>query len=902
MALSKHNIFTVEQLVAAGFVEGVDFYVNHSGRILAIKANKPRKCPKCGEKKAPFYSALHTQCRACQRREARGILSGTPEAMALDMCKLGQRKTRGTLTAADLLKTEEDIRRRAVSAHQKELASRILARRRLLQFIKKFQPGYMDGWVHHDICRRLERFLIAVAEGKSPRMLLFCPPRLGKSLIASQYFPAWMLGQFPQFEIIAASYNISLPTGFSRRIRELVRDKEFTALFPECVLSEESQAVESWRTTLGGGYTAAGVGTGITGKGCHVLIVDDPVKDQEAADSANIREATWEWYLSTAYTRIAPGGGVLGIQCMTGDTPVLMADGTERRLDALSPLDEVATYENGALCTSYVEAVRSNGRDDVLRITTSSGRVVRANGRHPFLTIAPTGELVWTRARSLTTAHRIVTVKDSGASGAELHALWKAASSQPRAEACATRTTVSSAGPTSTAQRATVLKHDATPTSNTATASLLRSTMRFMYSKVAAALSAGVTRALAALPSIGGTSSPSITATKQAQCAGCCATTAISPSDTLELSKWHLPLPGISDFTLEAVASIEEDGVEEVFDVQIARTENFIANGLVSHNTRWNDDDWSGRIIMAMDTGEGEQFEVVSYPAINESGDEYLMPDDTIRQLPEGVEAPEGAQLLRTKGSALHPDRYDIAHLQRIKKNFIAAGNTRMWSALYQQNPVPEEGAFFRKDMFRYVSYMPDLTNMHVYQAWDFSITEKESSDWIVGYCLAQDEFDNVYELDMVRFKSDENAFTIADAIIDFYQKWPVWIVGFEDGQIWKSIKAVVMRRAEEKRIAMNYETLVPMSDKLVRAGPLRGRMQMGKMYFQQNAHFRQTVDSELLRFPGGKHDDIVDAAAWATRLVLSHQPPAAKKTYKPPKSWKDKLGKRPKGDSYMAA
>ena len=224
-----------------------------------------------------------------------------------------------------------------------------------------------------------------------------------------------------------------------------------------------------------------------------------------------------------------------------------------------------------------------------------------------------------------------------------------------------------------------------------------------------------------------------------------------------------------------------------------------------------------------------------------------------------------------------------------------------MWSALYQQNPVPEEGSIFRRDMFQYYGHELDLTRMHVYQAWDFSITEKEASDWIVGYCVAQDEWDNVYELDCMRFKSDENAFTIADAILNFYERYPTWLAGFEDGQIWKSIKAVVLRRAEERRVALNYETLSPLTDKLVRAGPLRGRMQMKKMYFRKDAHFRDTVDQELLRFPGGKHDDIVDAAAWATRLVLAHQPPAQRKA-KPLESWKDKLFRAKRGESHMAA
>jgi predicted phage terminase large subunit-like protein len=600
-----------------GWREGEDFYVNHSGVCISLKENLPRNCEACGllKKATQFYSALHKSCRTCQVRAREGVSIGSAKAIARDLdhhTPLAERRTK-------------------IQAPEKELAARILARRRLIQFIKRFQPGYMDGWVHHDICRRLERFVQAVADGKSPRLLLFCPPRLGKSLIASQFFPAWALGHHPHFEIIAASYGIQLPVGFSRRIRELLRDPTYMAMFGETRLSEESQAVESWRTTAGGGYTAAGVGTGITGKGAHILIVDDPVKDQEAADSAVIRESTWEWYLSTAYTRIAPGGGVLGIQ------------------------------------------------------------------------------------------------------------------------------------------------------------------------------------------------------------------------------------------------------------------------------TRWNDDG-SGRIIMAMSNGDGEKFEIASYPAINEMGDEYILEDDSIVQLPPGDEPPEGARLTRVQNSALHPDRYDIDHLLRIKRNFVASGNNRMWAALYQQNPVPEEGAFFRKDMFRYTAGYPQLKGMHVYQAWDFSITEKETSDWIVGVCMLQDEYDNVYELDMVRFKSNEDAFIIADAMIAFHQKWDPWLVGVEDGQIWKSISAVVLRRAQEKHCTFNFEPLKPFTDKFVRAGPLRGRMQMGKMYFQQNAQFRETVDNELLRFPAGKHDDIVDAYAWCMRLVLAHQPPKQPKG-KLPKSWKTKLLSSLKsGETHMAS
>jgi hypothetical protein len=75
------------------------------------------------------------------------------------------------------------------AALQKELAARVLARRRLLPFIQRMYPKYLAGWVHADICERLEKFSDDVAEGKSPRLMLLMPPRHGKSEIASKNFP-----------------------------------------------------------------------------------------------------------------------------------------------------------------------------------------------------------------------------------------------------------------------------------------------------------------------------------------------------------------------------------------------------------------------------------------------------------------------------------------------------------------------------------------------------------------------------------------------------------------------------------------------------------------------------------------------------------------------------------------
>lgn len=204
---------------------------------------------------------------------------------------------------------------------RQELYRREAARRHLLPFIHRYEPNYMAGWVHKVIAWELERFLEQVVAQQSPRLMIAMPPRHGKSMETSQYFPAWALGKYPWLEFINTSYAQSLQMDFSRKIQELVREEDYHLLFGNLGVTKKNEAIERWslydydkNERTGGGILAAGVGGPITGRGAHVLLIDDPVKNREEAESETVRESAKAWYSSTAYTRLAPGGGVLVIQ------------------------------------------------------------------------------------------------------------------------------------------------------------------------------------------------------------------------------------------------------------------------------------------------------------------------------------------------------------------------------------------------------------------------------------------------------------------------------------------------------------------------------------------------------------------------------------------------------------
>jgi predicted phage terminase large subunit-like protein len=164
---------------------------------------------------------------------------------------------------------------------------------------------------HHElIVAKLE----AVERGELSRLMIFLPPRHGKSLIASSLFPAWYLGRHPEHHVIFTTYGQELSDDFGRRVRNFIVDQVHQAVFPNCRLSEDSSAAHRFNTTKGGAYYAVGRGGPITGRGAHLLLLDDPIKDHEEANSETTRKSLHEWFASVAYTRLMPGGAIIVIQ------------------------------------------------------------------------------------------------------------------------------------------------------------------------------------------------------------------------------------------------------------------------------------------------------------------------------------------------------------------------------------------------------------------------------------------------------------------------------------------------------------------------------------------------------------------------------------------------------------
>lgn len=178
-----------------------------------------------------------------------------------------------------------------------------------------------DPWLPFEHVLLINHALMDVCAGRIKRLQISMPPQHGKSELVSKFFPAWYLGTFPHRNFIHTMYEQTLATEFGGKARDILIEHG-EQLFGVTV-DPSSKSKRVWHTwnpiggklgkgkRFGGAFYAAGAGGPITGKGAHILNIDDPVKGIADALSPLMREKKWEWYQAVARSRLRKGGAVI---------------------------------------------------------------------------------------------------------------------------------------------------------------------------------------------------------------------------------------------------------------------------------------------------------------------------------------------------------------------------------------------------------------------------------------------------------------------------------------------------------------------------------------------------------------------------------------------------------------
>jgi hypothetical protein len=178
----------------------------------------------------------------------------------------------------------------------------------LLAYTKFQMPSYILAKPHVLIGQALMRL---ERDPDFNRLCIFCPPRTGKTYMAANMFITWFLGRNPEKEIMYTSYSHERSSDVGKEIRNMMLEPLHNQVFPECDLRVDSKSSTHLTTTRGGHFYAVGIGGALTGRGAHLLVMDDVIKDAEQARSENYRNRVESWFSKVAYTRLYPGNKII---------------------------------------------------------------------------------------------------------------------------------------------------------------------------------------------------------------------------------------------------------------------------------------------------------------------------------------------------------------------------------------------------------------------------------------------------------------------------------------------------------------------------------------------------------------------------------------------------------------
>lgn len=281
--------------------------------------------------------------------------------------------------------------------------------------------------------------------------------------------------------------------------------------------------------------------------------------------------------------------------------------------------------------------------------------------------------------------------------------------------------------------------------------------------------------------------------------------------------------------------------------------------GVVLVQTRWHEDDLAGRILEA----QANDWRVLSLPALCER---------------------PGDPLGRAPGEWLwSDDAYGYAADLQAKRT-VTDGRT--WAALYQQQPTPDDGDYFKAEWFRDYEEAPG--DLHIYGASDFAVTDG-GGDFTEHGIFGNDHQGNVYVLDWWAGQTASDVWI--ERMCDLILKWRPRCWFGEAGPIRRAVEPFLLRRMTERAAMARLEWLPSISDKTARARSIQALASMGKFWMPRTyqAPWVEPLRRQLLTFPAGKHDDGVDVCSLYGRgleHIIVRRPVAPQRASAMPVSW----------------
>jgi intein/homing endonuclease len=736
-------------------------------------------------------------------------------------------------------------------------------------------------------------------------LIVMMPPRHGKSQTTSIYFPSWYLGKNPDKHIITASYSGELALDFGGKTRGILEDQAFKQIF-DVNLKIDEKAKGRWLTDKGGSYTSVGVGGAITGRGANILLIDDPIKNREEAESQLIRNKHWDWFTS----------------CFVAGTPVLMADGCYKNIEDVKVGDRVISFNEKTkqLDAKKVKAVGKQKKDVIYNIKGRYGDV-NCTGEHPFyrLPVKRTGRYLnlkqgeWIKASELKPDDRV------------LFSLKGAKNGQARRKrVLGTRKFVSkelwwlagfilgdgfiskykigialgvddklndyviSLCEKHLGKTRIVKKEPRTHTfyidSKKAVDILLDLGLDFKKSKdkdldstifkqpvsnrkafISGFLSADGHRTGNKTWTIGMASKKLVESIRLLAINSGFLCGLVGKSEFIAQPPGS-PKPFLAKayrlhirekrqgFYANRISEVKKVGLDYSYNLEVEDYGTFIANGFVVHNTAYTRLEPNGKVILILTRWHLDDL------AGRILQNEELSKNTKVIKFPALAEVDEK---YRKKGEALWTERYDVGDLESIKKTV----GPYDWSALYQQSPILTENQEFQSSWIQYkTNEEVKRINTRNFLTIDTAVSQRESADYC-GFCDNSVDENNFWHFKAWKMKL--NPKELIDYLFLLHSQRGFEKIGIEKTVYLMAIKPFL---DEEMRKRGRWLPIYELEHKQT-AKEIRIRALIP--YYSSRSIFHITgecrdLEEELISFPMGRYDDTLDSCLVGDTLVAT--------------------------------
>lgn len=755
--------------------------------------------------------------------------------------------------------------------------------------VELLETDWMTGAVHAELFQVLEVFIKACEAGKAPRLLIELPPGFGKTLMVSRHLPAFIWSKHPKWFQIVGTYNQDRANEVGRDFRRVMQNETFQQLHPQLELDSRTTSMDYLETTKGGKMSFVGVGAGATGKRAHCVATGTMVSTETGPrpiEDIRVGDRVWSYDIKARRFELQP---VLATSS-SGVQPTRRITANGRTLECT---DEHLIFDGVGYTQAHTLSEGSAVHGSPLPLPALQDSLSR-RGDAPE---AATAEVLWPR----------VPWTLAGEAAAALYAVWRATIAKARPYA------VLLAGVLQRVRGSAPEDHHLPAVREGSAEDLvppevLREGLRECspLGEDAGRREPALRQRGSGLAVLAGVPSHGVAAYHRARRervralpshdeAYVCPSPGPQQDERRGYESHHavreVPhhVPQAERWAVEAV---HEGSHAAVHDIQVRKNCNFIANSIVIHNcfvvddpfkdmeeadselmrkkvddwfmavaytrmlpgggiiilhTRWHEDDLIGRRLAAAKIG-GDQWMSYKFPLVA-TCDEYKA-DGTLR---------------RKAGDSLHPERFPEEMCRKMKDTYFASKQGRIWSALYQQNPVPDDGNFFKAEWFKKGWYDPHTTvfpSARTYGITTDFATSEGSGDWSITWPFFLDDRDDIWFLADI-FLEQCDTQRHAENIWKKIEEYDARYLFVERGVILNGHRPEF--RTQQTRRKLYNVKMVEFSrtkKKKEHSVALANHMQQGKVHFPDTPFFRERIYPLFLGFDNLKQDDPIDAAA----------------------------------------